>query len=407
MRILYLISQKPESTGSGFYVRALINQAVKSGHQCSLVAGISGSPVSDPLFSSLGHTGFVRFDSAELPFPIAGMSDVMPYDSTRFIDMNDSRLTAYRKAFQSVISDAVEKVKPDIIHTNHLWLMTALTRELFPDIPLVASCHGTDLRQMHNCPHLRKDIISSCRKADEIIALSQIQKKEISEMLSVKGDSISVAGSGFNNEMFYPGKKPETPPSRLLFAGKLSEAKGVPWLLEAIGRLRSPLPFHLYLAGSGSGSDYEKCLSLGKNVKDRVSFCGSLPQKKLAELMRQCHIFILPSFFEGVPLVLLEALASGCRIITTSLPGTKEVLMGVDKNFVRMIDLPALKTIDKPYSSDMPGLIQTLAGEIAGMLAATDASHNPVSDKVARIIRANTWEAVFSRIEKTYFSLLQ
>ena len=66
------------------------------------------------------------------------------------------------------------------------------------------------------------------------------------------------------------------------------------------------------------------------------------------KLLRRCHLFILPSFYEGLPLVLLEALASGCRIITTDLSGCRELLDAADPDLVEFVELPVLQEIDRP-----------------------------------------------------------
>ena len=58
---------------------------------------------------------------------------------------------------------------------------------------------------------------------------------------------------------------------------------------------------------------------------------------------------ILPSFYEGLPLVILEGLASGCRIVATDLPGTKEVLGNSDADFITLVKTPRLRFTDQPY----------------------------------------------------------
>ncbi len=404
MKILYLLSQRPDSTGSGFYVQAVMEQAADAGHTCALVAGISGDDIIQPKLPP-ENIFPVRFDGADLPFPIPGMSDVMPYKSTRFIDMDDNAIEAYKNCFRKKITDAVNTFKPDIIHCNHLWIMTAITRELFPKIPLIASCHGTDLRQLKNCRHLKRSVINSCRKADRIIALSQTQKKEIGDLLSISDDQISVAGIGFNDKRFYHAEKPPPSPVKILYAGKLSEAKGVPWLLQAIKKIeKSPLSFHLCVAGAGTGKDYDKCISLSEEVREHVTFYGALKQENLAELMRESHIFVLPSFFEGLPLVLFEALASGCRVITTSLPGAREILQNVSEDFVKFIHLPKLRTIDSPFKSDMPWLVENLAEIMMDMITQCTIKPDLKSDDVEKMTAAYTWKEVYQRVEKAYFS---
>ncbi len=158
MKLLHLLSQRPDSTGSGFYVQAIIREAKKSGHDSFLVAGISGKVGADIGSIPAENCSFVRFEGLDLPFPIPGMSDVMPYKSKRFNELTDDELELYERCFAKTIAHAVSRFKPDLIHSNHLWLMTAITRDLFPDILLVTSCHGTDLRQFKNCVHLRPRI---------------------------------------------------------------------------------------------------------------------------------------------------------------------------------------------------------------------------------------------------------
>ncbi len=397
MKILYLHSQRPDSTGSGFYVKAIMKEASNSGHSCFLVAGISGNS------KLIANSAFVRFDGPDLPFSIPGMSDVMPYESTRFIDMTKKEIEDYKNTFKKIISDAANIFKPDIIHSNHLWIMSAVARELLPDIPMITSCHGTDLRQIKNCEHLRNEVIGSCRKIDRIIALSEIQKKEISNLFDIPDEKIIVAGSGFNDKLFIPAIKPNVPPVKLLYAGKLSTSKGVPWLLESLSRLNDlKVPFHLFLAGAGTGIDYEICCELAETMKSHVTLCGALKQDQLAKLMQESHIFILPSFFEGLPLVLFEALASGCKIITTALSGTKEIAGNADSDLIRFIDLPKLETIDSPFKSDMPILIEKLAGVLKDEIEKSILKPNIEMAEAEKIIVKYTWKEVFKRIETAY-----
>lgn len=405
MKILYLLSQRPDSTGSGFYVQALIREASKAGHDCFLVSGISGEAKpaeAAGLLPDENYT-FARFEGSDLPFPIPGMSDVMPYHSTRFKDMTSAEIDDYKKCFKRIILEAVEAFQPDIIHSNHLWIMSGIARELFPEIPMIASCHGTDLRQLEQCVHLKNEVIASCRKIDRIIALSETQKKEISSLFGVPEERITVAGSGFNDQLFTPGKKPVPPPVKLLYAGKLSASKGVPWLLESLNHLIDlKTPFHLNIAGAGTGDEYETCLRLAGNQENHVTLCGALQQSQLADLMRQSHIFILPSFFEGLPLVLFEALASGCKIITTALPGSKEIAGTAGSDLIRFIELPELETIDSPFQNDMPMLIEKLAGILIEEIDVFCNKRDIEQSEAEKITVRYTWSEVFKRIETAY-----
>ena len=92
MRILHALSQRPEATGSGIYVRAMVREAFHAGHENFLLAGI---PADDrPRLDCLtgDQCAFVHFETGSLPFPVVGMSDVMPYPSRRFSDLTAADL---------------------------------------------------------------------------------------------------------------------------------------------------------------------------------------------------------------------------------------------------------------------------------------------------------------------------
>jgi hypothetical protein len=64
------------------------------------------------------------------------MSDVMPYPSRRFSDLTTADLAVYETCFSDRLGEAVKIFRPDIIHSHHLWLLTALIKSSFPKIPV-------------------------------------------------------------------------------------------------------------------------------------------------------------------------------------------------------------------------------------------------------------------------------
>ena len=401
MRILHILSQLPDFTGSGKYVQAIIKCAANKGHDNFLIAAIQENFIPDPLIISPENTLFVRFNSKNLNYPIPGMSDVMPYESTVFSTLTPGQIKNYKNAFKKVILRAYDKFHPDILHTHHLWMASKTARALLPDLPMVTTCHGTCLRQFSLCPNIGDDIQDSCKNIDRIMSLSHFQKKEIQRILSINPKKIDVVGGGYNDSLFFNGKKSSQGSVEMLYAGKLSRAKGVNWLLKSLDRVKH-LPWILHLVVTGSGKEMEQCLSLAKKFNNRVIVHGTLSHQDLAALMRKTHIFILPSFFEGLPLVLMEALASGCRIITTSLPGTREVLGNSKTGMVDLVELPMLETIDSPFEKDMELLKGMLARAIETVVKKTIENPQPDLKTTLKIAEKYTWKKVFSRIENTY-----
>ena len=402
MKILYLLSQRPDSTGSGIYTRALIKSACESGHRCFLLAACSGNDPSDTSEIPAERIDIIHFDKEPLAFPIPGMSDVMPYPSSRFADLDDVMLEAYEHSFDRGIRSIIDEVQPDIIHSNHLWLMSALAGKLAGDIPVIVSCHGSDLRQFRNCPHLRSRVVPGIEKAAVITALSSSQKEDIIGLYGIDSGKIEVIPNGFDPDIFYPAPKSAEPPVRLLYAGKLARAKGVPLLLETLSHPKlADLPFSLELAGSGRADEEAFCRESAAG-NSKCSFIGALSPAALAERMRRAHIFVLPSYYEGLPLVLIEALASGCRLVTTSLPGTETLLADINEDWGSMVDLPRLETADKPYDKDLPMIRERLAQALAEQIRNRVLAQKPQPDCYSALKNSHSWKHVFSLLERIY-----
>lgn len=401
LRVCHVLGQRPEMTGSGIYLEALIRESRRHGLFCCRVVGVPQPSVDRSSVGSPIDGEVVGFESYPLDFPVVGMSDVMPYRSSLFRELKGRRLTAYKAAFTRALERAVDRFRPDLLHTNHLFLLSALIRRRFPDIPMVTTCHGTDLRQLDLCPHLRPFVRRHCRHIDRIIALSADQKLEIQRVYGIPADRIAVIGGGYDDTVFFRGPPRGRGTVQLLYAGKWNRSKGVPWLLQSLMQMVDR-DWHLHMAGSGQGPEYEACIDLARRLGPRVTLHGHVDHHRLAELMRRAHVQVLPSFFEGLPLVLFEGLASGCRIITTELPGFREMFGKAGRDTVRLIPLPPLEAVDRPYRRDEPRLIDALRDSLIEMIAAVRRSPD-VDDPQAEEIAANyTWSRVVARTLSLY-----
>ena len=406
MRILHLISQKPDFTGSGKYVQEMIRQGRSRGHEPFLIAGVCADFTIPEELMPPGRFRVIRFDGHDLGFPVMGMSDVMPYESSVCSSLTRLQIIEYKTAFTRIIGSAVADFAPDVIHSNHLWMATSAAREVAPHLPLVTTCHGSCLRQHRLCPELGDSLKGSLRGIDRVIALFGQQKTDIVELLGIDPDRVDVISGGFNELCFYAEEdESDSDAAQLLYAGKLDSSKGVPWLLRSLKRIEAP--WHLHLVGAGSGPEKELCLELAESHGDRVTVHGLLSHEKLGGLMRRCDIFVLPSFFEGLPLVLLEAMACGCRIVTTDLPGACELFAEPHPHMVRMVELPRLETVDRPYTTDEPLLEARLAEALEESISDVMNGVRPDEEYIRRITEPFTWEKIFLRIETAYNRAVQ
>ena len=387
-------------TGSGIYINQIIKQARRHDFRNALLAGIpsgdEGAVVDD-----LEHFFPVYFgENGDIPFPVTGMSDVMPYLSSRFRDLDASSLARYEASMEEKLRFAVATFKPDIIHANHLWLLTSLAKKLFPDIPVVASCHGSDIRQYLANIHLREKVLEGCRKLEAVFALSPAQAKEISELYTICPSKVYVTGAGYDQTLFKINKKKEGKQRTVLYAGKLANAKGVPWLLDAFKNVVGD-DVILHLCGSGTGVEAENIKSKAA-LDPRVIIHGNVNQHTLARLMQEADVFVLPSFYEGVPLVLLEAMACGCRLVATRLPGV-EYVFGEAGEDVSIIDLPELEGIDQPALNAENKFVKQLANALQQQLFRHPyGRHADDAESAKSILSHFTWESVFQRVMATY-----
>ena len=131
---------------------------------------------------------------------------------------------------------------------------------------------------------------------------------------------------------------------RLLFVGRLAAVKGLPVLLDAFAAL--PERFHLSLIGDGADRPALEAAAaaLPGSAAGRVTFEGYKSQDEVAAALGETDVFVLPSFAEGVPVVLMEALASGVPAVATAVAGVGElVLDGANGRIVPPGDAEALR----------------------------------------------------------------
>lgn len=392
MKILSISAQKPGETGSGIVFRALIRAFAAQGHEQAAVAGIAqGDQIALPQGAAFYP---VVFDTPDLPFHVVGMSDEMPYPSTRYRDLTPEMVDQFRTAFLRVIRQAVEALEPDLILCHHLYLLTALVREAFPDHVVSGICHNTDLRQMEKT-NLERDMIrSAIRRLDHIYVLKQTQVAEVERIYQAPAERVTVMGMGYNKHIFYPrGGRKQDGKTRIIFVGKIAEKKGVFSLLRSLDHLR-PLADQLevLMAGSaGNEGEYHQALALAERAPVPVRFLGSQTQEELAELYSACDIFALPSYFEGIPLTLLEALACGARAVVSDLPGLREwmekFVPGAD---VRYVALPEMERADEPVTGQLSGFERRLAQALEECI---HAKGGPTAD-LSRV----SWEGIAETI---------
>ncbi len=401
MRILHVIAQKPNSTGSGVYVSELVKALDQAGHTQAVVAGITRADRVELPEKVQFHPVF--FESEKLPFPVVGMSDEMPYPSTRYRDLTDEMTARFEQAFLDVLRPLIDRFHPDVILSHHLYLLTALIRDHFPKKRVYGFCHNTDLRQMQKTPLKRDYIRLQIQKLDGIFVPQHAQQEEVIRIYGADPSRIRELGMGYNSDLFFPGNDREPDgKTRLIYAGKIAEKKGVKSLLRSL----SYLPFAreevtLSLAGGvGSETEYDEILSLARACPYEVHFLGKLPQTELADVYRASDIFVLPSFFDGLPLTVIEALACGDRVVMSDLPGMQDwIRTYAPGGDVRFVPLPVIRHTDEADPASLPAFEERLAQALSESIRSRE---HRVAD-VSALSWAGLAKRLLAQIEKTGF----
>ena len=186
-------------------------------------------------------------------------------------------------------------------------------------------------------------------------------------------EKVRVIGTGYNSDVFRQemgASQGEEKELRLIFAGKISEKKGVKSLIRSLDYLKdSGLIISLELAGgAGDEDEYQEIRELAEKCPFAVTFAGKITQQELAKKMNQSDVFVLPSFYEGLPLVIIEALACGTYVICTDLPGIRNwINQNLPDNGVVFVEPPKRVNEDEPVEEELPVFEKKLAGAIEGI----------------------------------------
>ena len=221
----------------------------------------------------------------------------------------------------------------DLVHAH-----TPLTPVIQTSLPLVSTIHTSiveDNKHTHgwNLTNVmstlmvsissRRLIAGQSNAADRITTTSGPVRRELAEHYGI--DDATVIGNGVNADRFYlDGDSDER---YVLFVGRLDYPKGLPDLLEAAKPVVEKHDIEFKIAGKGPFRERLEQQAKRQGIADKVSFIGHVYQEQqLRRLYQNATAFVLPSHYEGLPTVLLEAMACGAPVVATTVGGCPEVI---------------------------------------------------------------------------------
>jgi glycosyltransferase involved in cell wall biosynthesis len=156
--------------------------------------------------------------------------------------------------------------------------------------------------------------------ADRAVVTTPVIRAALIERYSVDPERIRVIPNYVLTDHFAPAASLSHTPPRLVFVGRLASEKNLFALLEAV----APLDVELLIIGEGpQRAELEAVAAKGKAA---VSFLGAQPHLELPALLNSCDVYVQPSFYEGHPKTLIEAMSCGLPVIGGRVSGIEELI---------------------------------------------------------------------------------
>jgi len=246
----------------------------------------------------------------------------------------------------------------DIIHAHSALpcghAAALLSRHL--GIPFVVTVHGLDAfftNQVRGyagkwCKRVSQQVYRSART---VVCISERVREEVERHTSGPL-STAVVYNGVDPHIFYP-ELDALPSNVILSVGNLIPSKGHELLLRAFGAIEQRHPT-LRCEIIGDGPERARLTALGAQLgpAQKISFLGRKTRTQVADAMRRCMVFALPSHYEGLGCVYLEAMSAGKPVIACRGQGIEEIIQHGTNGF--LID---------------PGDVQSLGSIISTLLA--------------------------------------
>lgn len=231
-------------------------------------------------------------------------------------------------------------------------LCPALTKLL----PMVVRLHTPQSKfiaeRFHNLtPSFDQEFVAMIERlamvsADVITSPSEDMADYVSSDMSYPRNEIQIIRNPVNTEKFNPdGPKAlaEDGNLRVLFVGRLEERKGIRYLIEAVPKIVKASPrVKFVIIGADTNNAHGQSSTLAElqglvkqhGCEDNVSFIPYIPLAQIPDYYRSADVSVVPSLYDNAPCTVLEGMASGKPVVTTSAGGSKEYVVHGESGFV-------------------------------------------------------------------------
>ncbi|HAZ10415.1 MAG TPA: hypothetical protein DCY56_04840 [Candidatus Omnitrophica bacterium] len=207
-------------------------------------------------------------------------------------------------------------------------------RKIF-GISYIVSLRGGDvpgfLPQEYDRLHKKVKILTKLywKNAKSIIANSEGLKELADITANTLDKKVKIVSNGVDCQAFKPDYSLRDNQSiRIIYAGRITLQKGLEGFIKAVKQAKDKIKnnFNIKIIGNGYLKAYLEKISFELCGKGIITFSDWMDKKSLIMEYKKAHIFILPSFYEGMSNSLLEAMACGCMVIASDIPGNRELV---------------------------------------------------------------------------------
>lgn len=264
-------------------------------------------------------------------------------DGTKFIKSVQA-IFGLMKTFVYLIFKKIDVVHihgSDIISSSRKYFFFKLVKPFSPKV--IYHFHGASfLEQYRKAPVKWREWIKYLfEKADLVICLSESWKKFIQEI--APQSDINVIPNSVKLPNLHQKRDKDDGAIRLTFLGLIGERKGVFDLLKVVKRLiDDDFKLKLHVGGNGEIERLRKTIA-DLTIAGEVECLGWISEKQRDKLLRETDIFVLPSYGEGMPMSILEAMSYSVPVVSTTVGGIPELVSDGETGFlIEPGDLDAL-----------------------------------------------------------------
>lgn len=252
---------------------------------------------------------------------------------------NGSKWKKLGKALKAYVEfqKAIRKKKPDVVHIHSSFgpsfyrKMPFILLSSSKGIPVINHIHGAEFDRFYEqaSPRKQRLVRKIYNKCTRLIVLSEEWKEKMMQIVPEEKVVVVPNYSRIPRSICQEKRKP----LQILFMGELGQRKGCYDIPEIFQRISGHIEdARLIMAGDGELDQVRQAFA-DRNLQDKVDFPGWVRGEEKEKLLQESSVFLFPSYHEGMPMVVLEAMAYELGIVTTNVGGIPQLILNGQNGF--------------------------------------------------------------------------